>query len=289
MFFIASLVNVPAGLQDMITNIVATATIGYSLLLHIRLYQIYPVLVIVPLVFLTALFHFVYHAFFATNEQLQQMEFKKLVQQQAQKKSTQNDNKLKEAVKSDDPESVATNQVFSQSQEIKLNDVDQVSVALQVTPASTDVVVANVTSSSTTINRRQSIQHGLQVLQQAQSYLQQKYHQSLHNPDNFQEDDESIVLSDEEDYELESSGSDNLEFSDLSSSNIGNNSSLSPSAMLKHNKSRKGNKKFTKATEDDVDEGLTLLPHLLPRAASLDEDRVAKFFLQNHKVRKFLT
>jgi hypothetical protein len=51
-------VNFPTNLQDMIMQIVTTTAIGYAMILHVQLYQIYPVLVIVPALFIGGIVHF---------------------------------------------------------------------------------------------------------------------------------------------------------------------------------------------------------------------------------------
>jgi hypothetical protein len=45
-FFLTNLLATPLAIQDMILQI--TAAIGYTMLIHIQLYYIYPVLVIIP-------------------------------------------------------------------------------------------------------------------------------------------------------------------------------------------------------------------------------------------------
>jgi hypothetical protein len=47
-FFLTNLLATPIAIQDMILQMVTTVTFGYTLLVHIQLYQIFPALVIVP-------------------------------------------------------------------------------------------------------------------------------------------------------------------------------------------------------------------------------------------------
>lgn len=51
--------SVPLAIQDLIMQTVSTIVLGYTLLLHIQLYYIYPVLVVVPLLMVGAVVHFV--------------------------------------------------------------------------------------------------------------------------------------------------------------------------------------------------------------------------------------
>jgi len=62
LFFVSNLVTVPANLQDMICQLFSTTMIGYTILLHVQLYAIFPVLVIVPLAFIALIVHFVIRA-----------------------------------------------------------------------------------------------------------------------------------------------------------------------------------------------------------------------------------
>jgi hypothetical protein len=61
-FLLSNILQVPLAMQDMIMNMISTVTIGYTILLHLHLYDIYPVLVVVPLIFLCLLLHFVVKA-----------------------------------------------------------------------------------------------------------------------------------------------------------------------------------------------------------------------------------
>jgi hypothetical protein len=54
-FFLTNLLATPIGIQDMILQMVTTVTFGYTLLVHIQLYQIFPALVIVPVSALLAI------------------------------------------------------------------------------------------------------------------------------------------------------------------------------------------------------------------------------------------
>jgi uncharacterized membrane protein len=58
LFFLTSLISVPISVQDMIIQCGSTVTIGYTLLFHLKLYQIFPVLIVVPTIFLGVIIHF---------------------------------------------------------------------------------------------------------------------------------------------------------------------------------------------------------------------------------------
>lgn len=60
MFFLANLLAVPLTIQDMLLQMVATVVTGYTMLLHIQLFHIFPVLVVIPTLFLAAIAHFLY-------------------------------------------------------------------------------------------------------------------------------------------------------------------------------------------------------------------------------------
>jgi hypothetical protein len=58
MFFVTSFISIPPSIQDMAIHMGTTAVSGYTALVHVRLYKIYPVLVVVPTVILAAIVHF---------------------------------------------------------------------------------------------------------------------------------------------------------------------------------------------------------------------------------------
>jgi hypothetical protein len=62
MFFLSGFLSVPIAIQDMIMEIVTTTTTGYTILLHLRLYTIFPVLIIIPTLFIAVIVHFLIQA-----------------------------------------------------------------------------------------------------------------------------------------------------------------------------------------------------------------------------------
>jgi hypothetical protein len=58
LFFLSSLLSVPPSIQDMIVQMSSTTVLGYTLLLHLQLYQIFPILIVVPTFFAGMIIHF---------------------------------------------------------------------------------------------------------------------------------------------------------------------------------------------------------------------------------------
>lgn len=59
MFFVGHFVSMPSCIQDIVIQISSTAAIGYVMLLHLQLYQIYPALVILPISIIAIVVHFI--------------------------------------------------------------------------------------------------------------------------------------------------------------------------------------------------------------------------------------
>ena len=55
---LGELVSLPVSIQDMILNFISTSVVGYTMLLHVSLYQMMPVLVAVPTVMVVLVVHF---------------------------------------------------------------------------------------------------------------------------------------------------------------------------------------------------------------------------------------
>jgi hypothetical protein len=83
-FFLSNLLAVPAAIQDMVLEIVSAVTIGYTMLLHVRLYQIYPVLVIIPTLFMLMILHFILKAWNKQSE-LRQINLTKQIKDKVSK------------------------------------------------------------------------------------------------------------------------------------------------------------------------------------------------------------
>lgn len=57
-FIVTNLLQIPPCIQDMVIQVASTATVGYTILLHLKLFQIYPVLVALPALFVAVVAHF---------------------------------------------------------------------------------------------------------------------------------------------------------------------------------------------------------------------------------------
>ncbi len=77
LFFLSSLLSVPISVQDMIIQMVSTTAMGYTLLLHLQLYQIFPILVLIPALFIAGLLHFLIQS----NKAKQRIEQMKLLKE----------------------------------------------------------------------------------------------------------------------------------------------------------------------------------------------------------------
>ena len=62
-FLLTNLLATPIAIQDMIIQLAMTVSVGYTVLIHLQLYQIYPVLVITPAIMIGLVIHFIRNAF----------------------------------------------------------------------------------------------------------------------------------------------------------------------------------------------------------------------------------
>jgi hypothetical protein len=58
-FFVGNFLSVPPSIQDMVVHMTSTTAIGYIVLVHVQLYEIFPALVVLPALLLAGLAHFV--------------------------------------------------------------------------------------------------------------------------------------------------------------------------------------------------------------------------------------
>jgi len=58
-FFAGQFLNMPSGFQDVIIHVSSTTAVGYVILLHIQLYQLFPALVILPVCIIGIIVHFI--------------------------------------------------------------------------------------------------------------------------------------------------------------------------------------------------------------------------------------
>jgi hypothetical protein len=85
MFFVTSFIRIPPAIQDMIMQVGTTAVTGYTVLVHLQLYQIYPVLIAVPTILIAAIVHFVVQSSKANSK----LEFARLFGRQNDKNDQQ--------------------------------------------------------------------------------------------------------------------------------------------------------------------------------------------------------
>jgi hypothetical protein len=57
-FLLGSLLNIPISMQDTIIHVTTTSIVGYTAVIHLRLFFIYPLLAAVPTLFFSIIFHF---------------------------------------------------------------------------------------------------------------------------------------------------------------------------------------------------------------------------------------
>ena len=58
-FFLSNLLQVPPSLQDMLVQMLTTTVVGYTVVIHVDLYRVFPVLVVLPVVVVAVVLHFV--------------------------------------------------------------------------------------------------------------------------------------------------------------------------------------------------------------------------------------
>jgi hypothetical protein len=67
-FLVGSLIQVPPSLQDMIINVCSTGLIGYIGLVHVQLFNIFPLLVVLPGLIVAVVVHFLIKATNSSNK-----------------------------------------------------------------------------------------------------------------------------------------------------------------------------------------------------------------------------
>jgi hypothetical protein len=134
MFFVTSFISIPPSIQDMVIHMGTTAVSGYTALVHVRLYKIYPVLVVVPTVILAAIVHF----WVQVNRMQQRAEFVK---------------------------------TFGNSEGLEATDIIQKPISRPETGRQEE---NRGDSKHNVITRRQSVVHGIQIATKAEHALQVK-------------------------------------------------------------------------------------------------------------------
>jgi len=151
LFFVSNLIAVPVNLQDMICQLISTTMIGYTMLLHMQLFAIFPVLVIVPTAFIALVVHFIIRAN-ARNAEIAQQLFLRPQQNREQEEQANKDD-----VQSQDSPIVAADQNFEEA----------IYPMAQIEETST---LTNPTQQQH-VNRRQSVAQGIALAQYVQHQL----------------------------------------------------------------------------------------------------------------------
>jgi len=192
MFFVGHFVSMPSCLQDIVIQMSSTAAIGYVLMLHLQLYQIYPALVILPISIIAIVVHFIIE-------------------------SGKSDAKIRLAKLF--PVNVSHNRIVIRDQSLKVNEneVDHTS--------EDDRPIDIKTNADRHQTRRQSIQIGLSFIENAQKNSRNSDSDSAEEDDNSSSENnmhefdsncnESINESDEE-------ASNNVDIDSNEGSNISN-------------------------------------------------------------------
>jgi sugar lactone lactonase YvrE len=147
-FFLTNLLATPLAIQDMILQICTTAAIGYTMLIHIQLYYIYPALVIIPTLAVVALV-FVVKYYWKDDEK------------EEQQKNEQNEAMLAPVVANNNVEVLPT--------------VRSASVSVVLPPP------------MTVTTRRQSLQYGLQLASELKNKMMSQEEEEKESEDREEE------------------------------------------------------------------------------------------------------
>jgi hypothetical protein len=182
MFFLTNLLSVPLGMQDMIMQMVTTTAIGYTTLFHIQLYQIYPILVIIPALFIGGIIHFVVRSTRANGELEQRMFLKRKVELPKDESKQSgvgeiDDYDSEDFVLSDDSDS---DKIDSKAQDAQLHQEDIDSSALRYPSLVQSEEWLNTSKQHS--SRRQSVAYGISLaLQATQSLFSPSSKESEHD------------------------------------------------------------------------------------------------------------
>jgi uncharacterized membrane protein len=198
LFFLTSL-SVPISVQYMIIQCGSTVTIGYTVLFHLRLYQIFPVLIVVPTIFLGVIIHF-------------------MIQSNKSKKKVE-DIKLMKEIKTMETEKKNAYQAEEEDKKNKSTPLEAAIVGLQKKQTQNDEEerIAGLTKYK---KRRESLQKGIKIAQQIETVLQkvqEKKKEQINDNESLHTLSEDFLLSNESssiskhennDYEFSSTSSE---------------------------------------------------------------------------------
>jgi uncharacterized membrane protein len=151
LFFLTSLLSVPISVQDMIIQCSSTVTIGYTVLFHLRLYQIFPVLIVVPTIFLGVIIHF-------------------MIQSNKSKKKVE-DIKLMKEIKNIDAEKKNAYQVEQEDRKNSSTPLEEAIIVSQDKHQEDDEEQRN-DGLMKHKKRRESLQQGIELAQQIETVIQ---------------------------------------------------------------------------------------------------------------------
>jgi Ca2+/Na+ antiporter len=167
MFFLTNLIQVPPSVQDMLIHMVTTSAVGYTILLHVDLYKIFPVLVIVPLCVVALVVHFV----IKSNRAASQRALDAALNGQPDKDAHSNSREGRSRLSQITPaygEAAGEYPEDTGFIDEATNLDGELHTALEALPGlSTTPIILGATRKH--ITRRQSVQHGLKVLHDLQS------------------------------------------------------------------------------------------------------------------------
>jgi hypothetical protein len=179
MFFLANLLAVPLAVQDMIVHAAMTASIGYTILLHVQLYNIFPVLVVIPTLSIGVLIHF----FYVSN----------------QKEEIVNKAKMKQLARTAKVEPNKKHHSFEGTFERKRNEDDDSLADLEWEELDDNSSLSTriVRSRGQHLTRRESLQQGIFVARRLEEDLDSSLSDSSNDPNLEEEEDFDFQFDDD--------------------------------------------------------------------------------------------
>ena len=165
-FFLTNLLQIPPALQDMVIQMCTTAVVGYTVLLHVDLFQIFPVLVIIPTLLVCVVVHFIVQSNkAAAKRRLEQMHPATDSQAQDYKHTSQDDpagekSKMRDSVQDGEGADLTEGSAAAWG-----DGTDEGGFHLPVS------VAAALRSPARHITRKQSVQHGLRTLDSLKAHV----------------------------------------------------------------------------------------------------------------------
>lgn len=165
-FFLSNLLAVPLAVQDMIVQLVSTVTMGYTILLHVQLYDIFPALVIIPTMFVLGVGYYV----MKSHERAEQSEKEKIRDRLVSRRSMKEKKKQEGEGEGEGKEDC---EVFNKYKDVMSSDND---VRELRSSGEEDVRVAEAVKH---VSRRQSVQQAVIQLKRMEVEMEAIEEQSL--------------------------------------------------------------------------------------------------------------